>query len=112
LFENASYAFVPRPQYCMPFDQTWEALTNLTMLGDAAHLMPPYAGEGVNMAMLDALELSQCLLNDDFADTQSAIAAYETQMRARASEIAMITMESTAALHSPQAIDFLLSIIG
>ena len=112
LFENASYAFVPRPQYCMPFDQTWEALPNLTMLGDAAHLMPPYAGEGVNMAMLDALELSQCLLSDDFADTQSAIAAYETQMRARASEIAMITMESTAALHSPQAIDFLLSIIG
>jgi len=112
LFENASYAFVPRPQYCMPFDQTWEALTNLTMLGDAAHLMPPYAGEGVNMAMLDALELSQCLLSDNFADTQSAITAYETQMRARASEIAMITMESTAALHSPQAIDFLLSIIG
>jgi 2-polyprenyl-6-methoxyphenol hydroxylase-like FAD-dependent oxidoreductase len=112
LFENASYAFVPRPQYCMPFDQTWEALPNLTMLGDAAHLMPPYAGEGVNMAMLDALELSQCLLSNDFADTQSAIAAYETQMRARASEIAMITMESTAALHSPQAIDFLLGIIG
>jgi 2-polyprenyl-6-methoxyphenol hydroxylase-like FAD-dependent oxidoreductase len=112
LFENASYAFVPRPQYCMPFDQTWKALPNLTMLGDAAHLMPPYAGEGVNMAMLDALELSQCLLNDNFTDTQSAIAAYETQMRARASEIAMITMESTAALHSPHAIDFLLGIIG
>jgi len=112
LFENASYTFVPRPQYCMPFDQTWEALPNLTILGDAAHLMPPYAGEGVNMAMLDALELNQCLLSGDFADTQSAIAAYETQMRARASEIAMITMESTAALHSPKAIDFLLSIIG
>ena len=112
LFENASYAFVPRPQYCMPFDQTWEALSNLTILGDAAHLMPPYAGEGVNMAMLDALELSECLLSDDFADTQSAIAAYESQMRARASEIAMITMESTEALHSSKAIDFLLSIIG
>ncbi len=112
LFENASYAFVPRPQYCMPFDQTWEALPNLTILGDAAHLMPPYAGEGVNMAMQDAMELSHCLLSNDFADTQSAIAAYETQMRARASEIAMITMESTEALHSPKAIDFLLSIIG
>ena len=42
----------------MPVNQTWEALPNLTMLGDAAHLMPPFAGEGVNMAMLDALELS------------------------------------------------------
>jgi 2-polyprenyl-6-methoxyphenol hydroxylase-like FAD-dependent oxidoreductase len=48
----------------MPLNQTWEALPNLTMLGDAAHLMPPYAGEGVNMAMQDALELSRCLTGD------------------------------------------------
>ncbi|QJD94881.1 FAD-dependent monooxygenase [Mucilaginibacter robiniae] len=100
LFENASSAFTPRPQYCMPLDQTWEALPNLTMLGDAAHLMPPYAGEGVNMAMLDALELAECLLNETFADTHAAIAAYEQQMRARASEVARITLEQTAILHS------------
>ncbi|GAB3927267.1 FAD-dependent oxidoreductase [Larkinella terrae] len=112
LFENASTDFVPRPQYCMPFDQTWDALPNLTMLGDAAHLMPPYAGEGVNMAMLDALELSQCLTSDDFPDVQSAIAAYENRMRLRASETARQTMESTAALHAPDAISFLLAVIS
>ncbi|WP_254560715.1 FAD-dependent oxidoreductase [Dyadobacter diqingensis] len=112
LFENATGSFVPRPQYCMPLDQTWEALPNLTMLGDAAHLMPPYAGEGVNMAMLDAKELSQCLLNPKFIDLQMAIAAYENQMRSRASEIAGITLESTAALHAPEAISYLLDIVG
>jgi 2-polyprenyl-6-methoxyphenol hydroxylase-like FAD-dependent oxidoreductase len=112
LFENATDNFIPRPLYCMPFDQTWETQPNLTMLGDAAHLMPPFAGEGVNMAMLDALELSQCLLNNDFADTHQAIAAYEKQMRTRASEIAQITMESTEALHSPKAIEFLMGVIG
>ena len=112
LFENASTQFVPRPQYCMPFDQTWEALPNLTILGDAAHLMPPYAGEGVNMAMLDALELSQCLISDDFSDTQSAISAYEQQMRARAAEVAKDTMTSTVELHSPDAIRFLLDLFG
>jgi 2-polyprenyl-6-methoxyphenol hydroxylase-like FAD-dependent oxidoreductase len=112
LFEKANTAFIPRPQYCMPLDQTWDALPNLTMLGDAAHLMPPYAGEGVNMAMLDALELSRCLTNGDFTDVQSGIAAYETPMRARASETAMMTLESTAALHSPEAISFILEVIG
>ena len=111
LFENSEY-FIPRPQYCMPLDQTWEALPNLTMLGDAAHLMPPYAGEGVNMAMLDAVELAECLLNDSYTDTKSAIAAYETQMRKRASETAALTLESTAALHSPDAINYLINIIS
>jgi 2-polyprenyl-6-methoxyphenol hydroxylase-like FAD-dependent oxidoreductase len=108
LFEHASSTFIPRPQYCMPFDQTWEAQPNLTMLGDAAHLMPPFAGEGVNMAMLDALELAQCLLSEAFPDIHSAIAAYEQQMRARASEVARLTMEQTAILHSPDALNHLL----
>jgi 2-polyprenyl-6-methoxyphenol hydroxylase-like FAD-dependent oxidoreductase len=84
----------------MPLNQTWQALPNLTMLGDAAHLMPPYAGEGVNMAMLDALELAECLLSDDFANTHDAIAAYEKQMRTRASETAAMTLEQTDSLHS------------
>ncbi len=112
LFENAGTPFIPRPQYCMPLDQTWETLPNLTMLGDAAHLMPPYAGEGVNMAMLDALELSQCLLNRAFPDTQAAIAAYEKQMLTRAAETAGLTLHSTAALHSAEAIPFFMQVIG
>jgi 2-polyprenyl-6-methoxyphenol hydroxylase-like FAD-dependent oxidoreductase len=110
LFVHTSGSFIPRPQYCMPVDQTWDALPDLTMLGDAAHLMPPYAGEGVNMAMLDALELGECLLSDDFADTHTAIAAYEKQMRARASEIAQMTLDQTAILHSPRGLTHLLEL--
>ncbi|PWV51800.1 NAD(P)/FAD-dependent oxidoreductase [Chitinophaga sp. S165] len=112
LFENASSHFIPRPQFCMPLDQTWNALPDLTMLGDAAHLMPPYAGEGVNMAMLDALELGLCLTDDGFPDTHTAIAAYEQQMRTRASATAAMTLESTAALHSSDAIPFLMQIVS
>ena len=112
LFENASNSFVPRPQYCMPLDQTWETLPNLTMLGDAAHLMPPYAGEGVNMAMLDALELSRYLLNKNYPDILSAIAIYETRMRKRASETADMTLQSTEALHTEGAIEFMMNVIS
>jgi 2-polyprenyl-6-methoxyphenol hydroxylase-like FAD-dependent oxidoreductase len=112
LFENASGSFIVRPQYCMPFDQTWDSLPNLTMLGDAAHLMPPYAGEGVNMAMLDAVELSECLLNENFSETKDAIEAYENQMRVRASETAKMTMMSTEALHSDGAVAFMKDIVS
>jgi len=112
LFENASTAFIPRPQYCMPLDQTWDPLPNLTMLGDAAHLMPPYAGEGVNMAMLDALTLSRCFKDQHLGTSGEAIAAYEKEMLKRASETADMTMQSTAALHSTYAINFMLNIMG
>jgi len=112
LFENASISYFCRPLYCMPVDQTWEPLPNLTMIGDAAHLMPPFAGEGVNMAMLDALELSKCLTGDEFPDLQSAIAAFEKQMCARASATAMETLEATEALHSPNAIAYFSAVIS
>jgi len=108
LFENVSPPFIPRPIYCMPLDQTWKALPNLTLLGDAAHVMPPFAGEGVNMAMLDALELSECLTNDEFASIHDAIAAYETAMRARASIIAQESLDNGEKMHSATALTTML----
>ncbi len=66
LFEGAALPLIRRPIYCAPLNQTWEALPNATLLGDAAHVMPPFAGEGANMAMLDALELSECLTADSY----------------------------------------------
>jgi len=112
LFENTEAAFIPRPLYCMPPDQYWDARPDVTMLGDAAHLMPPYAGEGVNMAMQDALELSNCLTGNAFDNARSAIAYYEEKMRARASEIARETLEQTESLHSEDAIKNTLSMFS
>lgn len=112
LFDQASAPFIPRPQYCMPPDQRWDALPDLTMLGDAAHLMPPYAGEGVNMAMLDALELSRCLTDETFPDTRSALAAFEQQMCARAGATATMTLEQTASMHSSGGLAQMLEMFG
>jgi len=109
LFKNAGTTFIPIPIYCMPLDQTWQALPNLTMLGDAAHLMPPFAGEGVNMAMLDALELRDCLCSENFSDTQTAIASYENQMRKRAATAAKESLDNGDKMHSIDALQKMLA---
>ncbi|QQT00325.1 FAD-dependent monooxygenase [Peribacillus psychrosaccharolyticus] len=36
----------------------WERKTNVTLIGDAVHVMSPFVGEGVNMAMYNALNLA------------------------------------------------------
>ncbi|WP_312078288.1 NAD(P)/FAD-dependent oxidoreductase [Chryseobacterium sp.] len=93
LFENAELPFIPRPIYCMPLDQNWKSLPNLTMIGDAAHVMPPFAGEGVNMAMRDALDLSELLLSENNS-VEEAIEKFEIEMRKRASEAAKESLEN------------------
>ncbi|GAB4041907.1 FAD-dependent oxidoreductase [Spirosoma jeollabukense] len=102
LFDHVGNPFLIRPQYCVPFDQRWAAHSSITVLGDAAHLAPP-TGEGVNLAMLDALDLSECLTSSTYLDTQSAIEAYEKRMLARGSAEAREAIETVAWMHSPTA---------
>ncbi|MEA5460318.1 NAD(P)/FAD-dependent oxidoreductase [Arcicella sp. LKC2W] len=108
LFENTAVPFVPRPIYCMPLNQSWKTLPNLTMLGDAAHLMPPFAGEGVNMAMLDALELSETLTSGEYQSLQDAVCIYEVNMRERASFMAKQSLENGERMHSENALNTML----
>ena len=74
------------PTSVMPPDATWATQPGLTMLGDAAHAMPPFTGKGVNLALLDALELAERLTADPERDVTEAIALFESGMRARTSQ--------------------------
>ncbi|MFL9839159.1 NAD(P)/FAD-dependent oxidoreductase [Flavobacterium sp. ST-75] len=103
LFKNIDTPYIPRPIYCMPLNQYWEPQPNLTLLGDAAHVMPPFAGEGVNMAMKDALELSEYLTSNEYATVHEAIEAYENGMRKRASVIAKESLDNGERMHSKDA---------
>lgn len=111
LFESVDIPMLIRPQYCIPFDQTWEAQSNITLLGDAAHIMAP-SGAGVNLAMLDALELSECLSDEKFENSQTAIAAYETSMRQRAAEEAKTSFEMIEWMHADNAQEQLISLFN
>lgn len=112
LFASDEIWFVPRPQYHFPTDQRWETKPNLTLLGDAAHRMPPYAGEGVNQAMQDAYELAENLTGTQFPDISSALAAYEQQMLQRVAGVTQQTLENTELMHSEKGLERLLELFA
>ena len=72
-------SFTPRALYALPIGHKWASKKNLTLIGDAAHLMTPFAGEGVNLAMGDALNLANALVKYP-NDMATAILEYETEM--------------------------------
>ena len=91
--EEASDGLIPRPLYMLPIGFTWRGRPGVTLLGDAAHLMTPFAGVGVNVAMADALDLAKALLKrkeafkDDLSGTiGEALQEYEKLMFERAKE--------------------------
>lgn len=112
IFENAVVPVIPRPIYCIPLDQTWQAQPNVTLLGDAAHVMPPFAGEGANTSMSDALELSECLTSDKYETLGEAISYYEINMRKRAAIAAKYSLENGERMHSEGALEKMMGIFG
>jgi 2-polyprenyl-6-methoxyphenol hydroxylase-like FAD-dependent oxidoreductase len=71
---------IHRPLYALPVPHTWETTPGVTLLGDAAHLMPPL-GVGANFAMQDAAELAVAIAEDGVRD---GVRAYESVMLPRA----------------------------
>ena len=94
LVEASNDYIVSRPIYALPVGHHWQNRIGITLLGDAAHVMSPFGGEGVNMAMLDAAELGRQLLEND--DWKNAVKAYETDMFERVVEPAEHAAEAVA----------------
>ena len=84
---------VLRPIYALPAGHRWDRVPGVTLLGDAAHLMSPFSGQGANLAMFDAAELAKHVVAGPHR-VEHAVRAYESALFPRSAEAAARSAEN------------------
>ena len=89
--------FIARSYYILPPGHRWTHKAKVTLIGDAAHLMTPHAGEGVNVAMEDALNLAHAIIEskDSVTALDNNVSKFEDGMMTRATKVQKHSLGNT-----------------
>lgn len=90
-----------RPIYALPVGLKWDRVPGVTLIGDAAHLMSPFAGEGANLAMYDGADLARKLIEQPGIEV--ALTAYEQRMFLDSSDSAGRAANNLETFFGPEA---------
>lgn len=108
LVADADGPLVPRRVHALPVGHRWARVPGVTLLGDAAHLMSPFAGEGANLAMVDGAALGRAVAAHP-GETESALHSYEGDLFRRGEESARESAANMEMMFGADGLDRLVA---